>query len=30
MFGSQLYDGGLFQEFRRLERELDEQFGNWL
>ena len=30
MFGSQLYDGGLFQEFRRLERDLDEQFGHWL
>lgn len=29
MFGSQLYDGGLFQEFRRLEQELDEQLGRW-
>jgi Molecular chaperone (small heat shock protein) len=30
MFGSQLYDGGLLQEFRRLEQDLDEQFGHWL
>jgi HSP20 family protein len=30
MFGSQLYDGGLLQEFRRLEQDLDEQLGHWL
>jgi HSP20 family protein len=27
MFGSQLFDGGLFQEFRRLEQEMDELLG---
>ena len=29
MFGSQLFDGGLFQEVRRLEQEMDELLGRW-
>ena len=29
MNGSQLFNGGLFQEFRRLEQEMDELLGRW-
>jgi len=29
MNGSQLFNGGLFQEFRRLEQEMDELIGRW-
>jgi HSP20 family protein len=29
MFSSQLGDGGLFQEFWRLEQEMDELLGRW-
>lgn len=29
MFGSQLFEGGLFQEVRRLEQEMDELLGRW-
>lgn len=29
MFGSQLFGDGLFQDFRRLEQEMDELLGRW-
>lgn len=29
MNGSQLFNGGLFQDFRRLEQEMDELLGPW-
>jgi HSP20 family protein len=29
MFGSQLFGDGLFQDFRRLEQQMDELLGRW-